>query len=138
MKAYCEDLRQKVVQAIDQRAMSKSRVTGLYDISLSSVKRYARLASRRETLTPRKGGGRPPKPTRRPRSFSKKTYAKGRLLPSQTGATSLRAFRPKSIRLRSLIRVGSLRLLPVKKDHGGDGTRRPLENRLACNGIREA
>jgi transposase len=58
MKAYSEDLRTKIVQAIDQRGMSKSQAAR---ISLSSVKRYARLARQGGSLAPRKGGGRPPK-----------------------------------------------------------------------------
>src|SRR3712207_6551754 len=60
MKAYSEDLRMKVVQAIEQRGISKSQAARLFGISLSSVKRYARLASQGESLAPRKGGGRPP------------------------------------------------------------------------------
>jgi transposase len=60
MKAYSEDLRQKVVQAVHQRGTSKSHAARLFSISLSSVKRYTRLADRGESLTPRKGGGRPP------------------------------------------------------------------------------
>src|SRR3712207_6790010 len=62
MKAYSEDLRMKVVQAIEQRGISKSQAARLFGISLSSVKRYSRLASQGESLTPKKkGGGRPPK-----------------------------------------------------------------------------
>jgi len=61
MKAYSEDLRRKVVQAIEERGMSKSQAARLFGISLSSVKRYSRLASQGESLAPRKGGGRPPK-----------------------------------------------------------------------------
>jgi transposase len=60
MKAYSEDLRQKVVQAVEQRGTSKSEAARLFGISLSSVKRYTKLANRGESLTPRKGGGRPP------------------------------------------------------------------------------
>ena len=60
MKAYSEDLRLKVVEAVEQRGTSKSEAARLFGISLSSVKRYTRLASRGESLTPRKGGGRPP------------------------------------------------------------------------------
>jgi putative transposase len=60
MKAYSEDLRKKVVEAVQQRGTSKSEAASLFGISLSSVKRYTRLASRGESLTPRKGGGRPP------------------------------------------------------------------------------
>src|SRR5215211_1481572 len=61
MKAYSEDLRKKVVEAVEQRGTSKSEAARLFSISLSSVKRFTRLASRGEPLTPRKGGGRPPK-----------------------------------------------------------------------------
>src|ERR687889_2451333 len=61
MRAYSEDLRQKVVEAVEQHDTSKSEAARLFGISLSSVKRYTRLASRGEPLTPRKGGGRPPK-----------------------------------------------------------------------------
>jgi transposase len=60
MKAYSEDLRQKVVQAVEQRGTSKSEAARLFGISLSSVKRYTKLANRGESLIPRKGGGRPP------------------------------------------------------------------------------
>jgi transposase len=60
MKAYSEDLRQKVVQAVHQRGTSKSQAARLFGISLSSVKRYTTLADRGESLTPRRGGGRPP------------------------------------------------------------------------------
>jgi transposase len=59
-KAYSEDLRQKVAQAVQQRGTSKSEAARLFGISLSSVKRYTKLASEGESLTPRKGGGRPP------------------------------------------------------------------------------
>jgi transposase len=60
MRAYSEDLRQKVVQAVEQRGTSKSHAARLFGISLSSVKRYTKRASQGESLTPRKGGGRPP------------------------------------------------------------------------------
>ena len=60
MKAYSEDLRRKVVEAVEQRGASKSEAARLFSISLSSVKRYTRLTSQGEPLTPRKGGGRPP------------------------------------------------------------------------------
>jgi len=39
MKAYSEDLRQKVVEAIEQRGTSKSEAARLFGISFSSVKR---------------------------------------------------------------------------------------------------
>src|SRR5215217_4308119 len=60
MKAYSVDLRQKVVEAVEQRGTAKSEAARLFGISLSSIKRYTRLADRGEPLTPRKGGGRDP------------------------------------------------------------------------------
>jgi transposase len=41
--------------------MSKSAAARLFGVSLSSVKRYSRIAQRGVSLTPKKGGGRPPK-----------------------------------------------------------------------------
>src|SRR3712207_4879656 len=58
MKAYSEDLRKKIVSAIE-RGMPKARAARTFDVSLSSVKRYARSARRGEPLTPKKSPGRP-------------------------------------------------------------------------------
>ena len=60
MKPYSEDLRIRLVQAVEG-GMSKSAVARLFGVSLSSVKRYLRIAQRGKSLAPRKGGGRPPK-----------------------------------------------------------------------------
>ena len=43
MKVYSEDLRKKVVAALD-RGLSKAQTTSLFVVGLSSVKRYARIA----------------------------------------------------------------------------------------------
>ena len=60
MKPYSEDLRERIVNAV-QAGTSKSGAARLFGVSLSSVKRYARIAARGDPLKPRKGGGRPPK-----------------------------------------------------------------------------
>jgi transposase len=60
MKAYSEDLRKKIVSAIE-RGMSKAQAARLFDVSLSSVKRYSRTAREGESLEPRKSPGRPRK-----------------------------------------------------------------------------
>jgi transposase len=60
MKAYSEDLRQKIVQALE-RGISKSQAARLFDVSLASVKRYARISCQGGSLAPKKGTGRPPK-----------------------------------------------------------------------------
>ena len=60
MRPYSEDLRKKIVAAVDG-GMPKTEAARIFGVSLSSVKRYLRLADREEPLAPRKGGGRPPK-----------------------------------------------------------------------------
>jgi len=60
MKPYSEDLRRRIVRAVEG-GTSKSAAARLFGVSLSSVKRYLRIAQRGVSLVPRKGGGRPPK-----------------------------------------------------------------------------
>ena len=61
MRAYSQDLRRKVLEAVE-RGMSKAQAAHLFGVSPSSaVKRYARMACRGSSLTPKKGSGRPPK-----------------------------------------------------------------------------
>jgi len=60
MKPYSEDLRSRIVSAVDG-GMPKTEAARLFGVSPSSVKRYCRLAANEEPLAPRKGGGRPPK-----------------------------------------------------------------------------
>jgi transposase len=43
MKAYSEDLRRKIVEAFN-RGTNKSQTARLFGVSLSSVKRYAKMA----------------------------------------------------------------------------------------------
>src|ERR671912_1057513 len=63
MKPYSEDLRRRIVRAVEG-GTSKSAAARLFGVSLSSVKRYLRIAQRGVSLAPRKGGGRPPKTDR--------------------------------------------------------------------------
>ena len=60
MKPYSEDLRVRIVKAVEE-GTSKSATARLFGVSLSSVKRYVRIANRGSSLQPRKGGGRTPK-----------------------------------------------------------------------------
>jgi transposase len=60
MKSYSEDLRHKIVAAVG-RGMPKTHAARLFDVSLSSVKRYARMARRGNSLAPKKRPGRAPK-----------------------------------------------------------------------------
>jgi len=62
MDAYSEDLRQKIVQALQQRRMNKSEAARAFSVSLSSVKRYALAVREGRSLSPGK-----PTPGKRPK-----------------------------------------------------------------------
>jgi transposase len=59
MKAYSEDLRQKIVDAL-KRGTPKGETATLFGVSLSSVKRFARMEREGLSLAPKKPPGRPP------------------------------------------------------------------------------
>src|SRR5436305_4590344 len=61
MQAYSEDLRKKIVDAVECRGMGQSEAARTFDISLSSVKRYVRKSRQGRTLSPGKAPGRHPK-----------------------------------------------------------------------------
>jgi transposase len=60
MKPYSEDLRRRIVRAV-RGGIPKSSAACVFGVSLSSVKRYFRIAKQGASLAPREGGGRPPK-----------------------------------------------------------------------------
>jgi transposase len=60
MNAYSEDLRKKIVEALD-RGATKSEAARSFGISRSSVKRYAKLADEGRPLAPKKRPGFKPK-----------------------------------------------------------------------------
>ena len=60
MKAYSEDLRQKIVDAL-KRGIPKNEAASLFGVSLSSVKRFAKMDCDGLSLAPKKSPGRPPK-----------------------------------------------------------------------------
>ena len=61
MDAYSEDLRKKIVEAVERRGMKKSEVACLSGVSLSSVKRYVRTFRQGSSLSPGKAPGKRPK-----------------------------------------------------------------------------
>ena len=96
MKPYSEDLRLRIVKAI-QEGTSKSAAARLFSVSLSSVKRYTRVAERGASLAPRKGGGRPPKADETTRKLLEEDVKESALrLPSTRGAASCRAPRARA------------------------------------------
>jgi transposase len=60
MNPYSEDLRMKIVQALG-RGMGKSEAARTFSVSLSSVKRFAKLAEEGRSLVPKKRPGSKPK-----------------------------------------------------------------------------
>src|SRR3712207_6639520 len=60
MNAYSEDLRKKIVEAL-RRGATKSEAARTFSVSLSSVKRYAKLAEQGRPLAPKKRPGSKPK-----------------------------------------------------------------------------
>jgi transposase len=60
MNAYSEDLRKKIVEALN-RGMGKSEAARAFSVSLSSVKRYAKMAEEGRPLAPKKRPGSQPK-----------------------------------------------------------------------------
>ncbi len=57
MKAYSEDLRRKIVDAIE-RGMPKVEAARTFGVGISTVKRYVDKANKGESLSPRKPPGR--------------------------------------------------------------------------------
>jgi transposase len=68
MNAYSEDLREKIVEALE-RGMGKSQAARTFSVSLSSVKRYAKLAQEGRSLAPKKRPGSKPKLEERSRKL---------------------------------------------------------------------
>ncbi len=68
MKAYSEDLRKKILQAVD-RGMSKTEAARAFGVSRSSVKRYAAARREGKPLAPKKHPGSKPKLDQRARKL---------------------------------------------------------------------
>jgi transposase len=60
VKAYSEDLRKKIVDAIG-RGLPKAEAARTFGVGISTLKRYAAKAQRGEPLEPGKAPGKPPK-----------------------------------------------------------------------------
>jgi transposase len=72
MRAYSEDLRKKIVAALE-RGMSKAQAARLFDVSLSSVSSATQEPLEKEgRLSPEGALDDPARLTRKPNSFSKK------------------------------------------------------------------
>ncbi len=57
MRAYSVDLREKIVDAVIQRGMSKEEAARTFGVGVSSVKRYVKKVEKGESLSPKKAPG---------------------------------------------------------------------------------
>src|SRR5215212_661063 len=137
MNAYSEDLRKKILRAVD-RGMPKSEAARTFGVSRSSVKRYA--AARREgrPLSPRKHPGSEPKLDERARKILQADVEarpattlkdRCRFLEAAVGVSV-----SESTLSRLLRKIGSAQ----KTERGRERTRGVLEGRLARPGLRQA
>jgi transposase len=60
MDAYSEDLRSKIVQAVQERRMNQSEAARAFGVSRSSVKRYLNAVRQGRSLSPGKALGKKP------------------------------------------------------------------------------
>jgi transposase len=113
MKAYSEDLRKKVIEAVEQRGMRQSEAARLFDVSLSSVKRYVRKYRRRRSLSPGKAPGKRPAIDERTQKLLEGDLRERPFLTLQQRCEYLRAVASvevsRSILCRSIGRMGSTR-----------------------------
>ena len=68
MKAYSEDLRQKIVDAV-RRGMPKAQAARTFGVGISTVRRYSTKPQRGEPLEPGKAPGKRPKMDERGRKL---------------------------------------------------------------------
>ena len=87
MKAYSEDLRRKIVDAL-KRGTTKKEAAGLFGVSLSSVKRFARMEREGDSLAPRKPRADPPRAAMPPGGCSKRISPIARPPPPQKGGAT--------------------------------------------------
>ena len=89
MEAYSEDLRKKIVDAVEQRGMGQSEAAHLFEVSLSSVKRYLRKFRQCRPLSPGKAPGKRPIIDELARRLCSKRISKSaRSSPSENAAST--------------------------------------------------
>src|SRR3954468_9808201 len=90
MNAYSEDLRRKIIEAL-RRGMGKSQAARTFSVSLSSVKRYAKLSQEGRSLAPKKRPGSKPKLDERSRKLLQADLEEHPFLSLQERCEDLRA-----------------------------------------------
>src|SRR5215212_6376995 len=129
MSGYSEDLRRRVVSAVEG-GMSKARAAHTFSVSLSSVKRYVGKAEQGESLAPKKRPGSAPKLDEKARRLLATDLEERPYLTLQERRTYIEAMMglavSRSTMCRAIARIGSTRKKqPCWKSsseaHYGDG-----------------
>ncbi len=134
MKPYSEDLRRRIVKAVQEGSMSKSGAARLFNVSLSSVKRYMRIANRAASLEPRKGGGRPRKVDETTEKLLEGDIEKRPAATISERRHFLEQLTGKSLGDSTIRRVLKQLGFSQKTDCGGAGTGRVAKSGLAGDG----
>jgi transposase len=121
MNGYSEDLRKKIVSAVE-RGTTKRQAARTFGVSPSSVKRYANKAGRGESLAPKKSPGSKPKMDEGARRLLEDDLKERPFASLQDRCNYLEALTGLSVSrstvCRAVARVGSTR-----KKGGGDARR---------------
>ncbi len=117
MNAYSEDLREKIVQAL-RRGMGKSEAARTFSVSLSSVKRYAKLAEEGRSLAPKKRPGSKPKLSERERKLLEEDIKERPFITLQQRCEYLRAIACVDLSRSTLCRA--IKRMRSTRKKGGD------------------
>jgi transposase len=121
MNAYSEDLRQKIVEAL-RRGMGKSEAARTFSVSLSSIKRYAKLAEEGRSLAPKKRPGSKPKIDERARKLLEEDVEERPFLTLQQRREYLRVVARVEVSRSTVCRA--IKRMNATRKKGGD----PLPN----------
>jgi transposase len=112
MKAYSEDLRRKIVDAIE-RGMPKAEAARTFGVGISTVKRYASKIQRGEPLQPGKAPGKRPKMDEQVRKLLQEDLHERPLITLQQRCDYVEAISgvsvSRSTMCRAIARIGSTR-----------------------------
>ena len=112
MKAYSEDLRRKIVDAIE-RGMPKAEAARTFGVGISTVKRYASKIQRGEPLQPGKAPGKRPKMDEQDRKLLQEDLHERPFITLQQRCDYVEAISgvsvSRSTMCRAIARIGSTR-----------------------------
>ena len=112
MSGYSEDLRQRIILAVEG-GMSKAQAARIFSVSLSSVKRYVGKAERGESLAPKKRPGSSPKLDEKARELLEDDLRERPYLTLQDRCDYIQAITglsvSRSTMCRAIARIGSTR-----------------------------